>query len=162
MKNTPFRNHRGFWAFALLALTGVASCGGDDAHPEGKGSGAVCPPGSTLTYENFGRTFMQTYCTRCHASALMGDARKGAPADHNFDTLSQIRFFADHIDGRAAAGPSSVTTSMPPDDTKPSEENRRKLGEWLACETGSDEDSGTPGDGGGRGDTGTPGDGGRG
>lgn len=165
MKTAPFRNQLGFWGFALVALTGVASCGGDDDDHDGEGgSGAVCPPGNTLTYENFGRGFMSTYCTRCHSSTLSGDMRQGAPADHNFDTRAGILKMAEHIDEQAAAGPTSVNTAMPPSDPKPPEDERRKLGEWLACETSDDDggdgtsDSGTSdggsGDGGSRADSG--------
>jgi len=160
MKTAPIRNQFGFWAFALLALAGAASCGSDDDdHDEGTASGAVCPPtGSTLTYANFGQPFMAMYCNRCHSSALTGDARQGAPADHNFDTLNGILKMADHVDEEAAAGPSSVNTSMPPSDPKPPEEERKKLGEWLACETKDRADAGDTMDGGDGG--GTPTDGG--
>jgi uncharacterized membrane protein len=156
MKTAPPRNQLTFWAFAFLALAGTASCGSDDHDEdhEGTASGATCPPGSTLTYANFGQNFMSTYCTRCHSSALTGDMRQGAPADHNFDTLAGILKMADHIDEEAAAGPNGVNTGMPESDPKPSEEERRKLGEWLACETGGDDGGGGTMDGGGTGDTG--------
>ena len=159
MKTAPFRNHLGFWAFALLAVAGAASCGGDDAHAEeGKPSGAVCSSGSTLTYTTFGKGFMTMYCERCHSSALTGDKRNGAPADHNFDTFAGIFVMADHIDEHAAAGPDAVNTAMPPSDPKPTEEERRKLGEWLACETKGVGDGGSTGDSGGGGGDGARGD----
>jgi uncharacterized membrane protein len=151
MKTAPFRNQLSFWAFAFIGATGVASCGGDDTAPPATGtaSGAVCPTGSTLTYDNFGKNFMTNYCTRCHASNVMGDMRNGAPADHNFDTFAGIFMMAEHIDERAAAGPASVNTLMPPSDPKPTEAERRQLGEWLACETSDDDGGGGGGDGGG-------------
>jgi uncharacterized membrane protein len=161
MKNAPVRNHLGFWAFALIAVAGSAACGGDDHPHEGKASGAVCPSGSTLTYDSFGKNFMGKYCTGCHSATKMGDARQGAPADHNFDTFVEIIRFADHIDARAAAGPNSVNTEMPPAGDaalSPTEAERRQLGEWLACETADDDGGGTgdsgSGDGGGTQDTG--------
>ena len=79
--------------------------------------------------------------------------RQGAPSDHNFDTLAGILKVSGHVDSHAAAGPVSVNTSMPPSDPKPPEEERRKLGEWLACEA-KDDDAG----GGGTGDAGDGGD----
>jgi len=93
----------------------------------------------------------------------MGDARKGAPADHNFDTFAGIHRFADHIDERAAAGPNAVNTGMPPAEAteKPTEAERRQLGEWLACETSDGDDGGGTGDSGTRGDTGAAQDTGR-
>jgi hypothetical protein len=150
MKTARFGNHLGFWGLALIALTGAVSCGSDDDHADegGKASGAVCPPGSTLTYDSFGRGFMQTYCTRCHSSTVSGEMRQGAPADHNFNTFAGIFVMADHIDEHAAAGPDSVNTAMPPSDPKPSEAERRQLGEWLACETREDDGGGGTGDGG--------------
>ncbi len=49
--------------FALLAATTGCSYETLDE--------AVCPPGGTeLTYENFGRSFMERHCQGCHASFL--------------------------------------------------------------------------------------------
>jgi uncharacterized membrane protein len=123
----------------LMALTSIA-CGEDDPlcpeeehEHEGTSSGATCD-GSTLTYENFGRQFMEDYCTRCHSSSLDGEARNCAPSDHNFDTLDEIILYRDHIDEAAAAGPDSVNHAMPPSGASPTDDERRDLGTWLACE----------------------------
>ena len=151
---------RGFLALAFVLVAGLASCGDDDHAHERKASGAVCPPGSTLTYDTYGRSFMQSYCTRCHSSGIMGEARQGAPADHNFDSLRNIVVFADHIDQHAAAGPDATNADMPPSDPKPTDDERRKLGEWLACESAAKQDAGTAGDGGMQGDGSMTGDGG--
>ena len=124
----------------LLAL-GLLACSEDDpicaeeehAHEETP-SGASCN-GSTLTYENFGRQFMEDYCTSCHSSSLEGEAaRNCAPSNHNFDTLDEIILYLHHIDEMAAAGPESVNTAMPPSGPQPTAEERRDLGTWLACE----------------------------
>jgi cytochrome c5 len=122
----------------IWGLTAIwfAACGGEEHEEEGEPSGATCPADSTLTYDTFGQSFMEQYCTGCHSSALSGAARQGAPSDHDFDTLAGIRDVgAEHIDGLAAAGPSHVNTAMPPaaQSAKPSEAERRLLGEWLAC-----------------------------
>lgn len=127
---------------ALVALLGAAAACGDDhdhddEHDEsaetGASSGAVCPDGgSDLTYDNFGKDFFSAYCVSCHASTLTGAARVGAPANHDFDTLAGIRAQIDHIDETTAAGPSATNTSMPPSGG-PTEAERTKLGEWLAC-----------------------------
>jgi len=128
------------WAVVVaLVLGGCAQEEGghhdhDHAHGEGAASGANCPSGSTLTYETFGRGFMAQYCTRCHSSSLQGAQRQGAPSDHNFDSLAALKAVgAEHVDTAAAAGPSAVNTVMPPQDPRPSEAERRQLGEWLAC-----------------------------
>jgi uncharacterized membrane protein len=117
----------------IALLVGVGCSGGDEEEDE-RPSGATCAPDSTLTYETFGRPFTEEYCTRCHSSALTGDARNGAPSEYNLDTLAAIRDVgAEEIDEQAAAGPSNVNTSMPPSEPRPTEAERRLLGEWLAC-----------------------------
>jgi len=118
------------WLCACSAL--VAGCSSDD--PEAGATGSACPSSSTLTYDGFGKRFMDRYCVRCHSSALTGSARNGAPSDHNFDTLEGLHATEpEHIDEQAAAGPARVNTAMPPDDPRPSEAERRELGEWVAC-----------------------------
>jgi hypothetical protein len=125
--------------FALLAPV-AAACGDhhdEDGHTHGPTTGvatqSVCPSTQTLSYENFGKGFMTSYCLRCHSESVTGAARGGAPSDHNFDELLVIRGLAAHIDQYAGAGPAGVNTVMPPSDPRPTEDDRRKLGEWLAC-----------------------------
>ena len=115
----------------------MSSFGCEEDHPEAAGmpTGSVCPASSTLTYASFGQSFFGSYCQRCHASTVTGAARNGAPADHVFDQVEDIRLLAEHIDELAAAGPTVVNTEMPPDAPTPSEAERRQLGEWLACGT---------------------------
>jgi mono/diheme cytochrome c family protein len=125
-------------AFRLATLATalcLTSCG-DKGEEEETLSGATCPPDSTLTYESFGRAFMDKYCVACHASTLQGGARQGAPSDHDLDTLEAVRETeAGHIDENAAAGPDRVNDAMPPStfSPQPSEAERRDLGKWLAC-----------------------------
>jgi len=115
-------------SFAGAALLLLSGCGG------GKETGTLCPTGgTTLTYQNFGQTFMGTYCLRCHNEALTGSARKDAPSDVNFNTLEQVRAEASEIDEQAGAGTDVTNEEMPPDGEQPSVEDRRKLAEWLAC-----------------------------
>ena len=109
---------------------------------------STCPPTSQLSYQNFGRGFMESYCVRCHSSSVIGSARQQAPVDHNFDSLAGILEEAQHIDMSTASGPGGTNTSMPPSGPAPSIEERRKLGEWLACEAarakgGASSDAGT-------------------
>jgi hypothetical protein len=107
---------------------------GDHAHADANATGAVCPPGGTsLTYAGFGRPFMTAYCTGCHESARTGNARDGAPSDHNYETLEGVRTWASDIDAHAAGGPNVVNVLMPPDVPRPSTAERLQLGEWLAC-----------------------------
>jgi uncharacterized membrane protein len=115
----------------LPLLCTPSGCGSSDA--TGVASGAECD--SKLTYKSFGRAFMTEYCTACHASTLAAAQRRGAPSDHNFDTLAEVRATdAEHIDATAAAGPQGVNIAMPPEGyPMPSDKQRTQLGQWLAC-----------------------------
>jgi hypothetical protein len=105
----------------------------EEAEINGPPTGAVCPTPSTLTYNNFGKQFMESYCTRCHDSAKTGDARMGAPEFHDFDTLFGIKAVSNHIDEVAASGPNATNDAMPEENPKPSLAERQMLGEWIAC-----------------------------
>lgn len=132
----------------LCSLALGIACGSDDQNEDDGAdhdpaaaddpSGATCPEDSALTYESFGKAFLDEYCTSCHSSVLVGTERNGASSDHNFDTIQGVRAVSrEHIDAWAAAGPSSMNEFMPPEDADlfPSEQERRDLGEWLACGT---------------------------
>lgn len=116
----------------VLAISGAAAC--TDTPPLfGPATKAPCEPGSTLTWENFGKKFMFDYCTRCHHTDLRGEARHGATSFHDYDTVFGVRATDTHIDFTTAAGPDAVNMSMPPDGKKPTLEERQQLGEWIAC-----------------------------
>jgi len=117
----------------LMALSLVACGSSEPTTIYGPPTESVCSPSSTLTYDNFGKKFMEDYCTRCHASTLSGAARQGAPSFHDFDTVQGIRPIGDHIDETTAAGPAATNTGMPEDGNKPTLAEREQLGEWLAC-----------------------------
>lgn len=115
-------------AFAGAAVLLLSGCWGGEA------TGVTCPPtGTTLTYQNFGQSFMGTYCLRCHNSTLAGNARNDAPSDVNFNTHEEVRAEAQDIDMQAGASATITNEEMPPDGERPSVEDRRKLSEWLAC-----------------------------
>lgn len=116
---------------ALVLLLLVSACG--DPPLFGPPTESVCPDGSTITYDNFGKNFMTKYCTRCHSSELRGADRQGAPSFHDFDTLYGIRAVSDHVDETTASGPAATNTSMPPDKPSPTLAERKQLGEWIAC-----------------------------
>jgi cytochrome c5 len=109
----------------LLIATGAALSGcGDNEEEEGTATGATCPDDSTLSYESFGEAFFQTNCLSCHGSA--------GPQSPKFDTVEQIRARRSEIDKLAASGPNATNTFMP-ETGSVSTEDRKKLGEWLAC-----------------------------
>jgi uncharacterized membrane protein len=77
---------------------------------------------------------MQNYCLSCHSASLTGDGRQGATEGVNFDTLEDVRRQTAMIDIHAAAGPHATNTEMPPAKSpQPSQQEREKLGQWLAC-----------------------------
>ncbi len=127
-----------------LMLVVLVACGGTPTP-----TGTVCPdpdPG-TLTYENFGKPFMENYCTWCHAVDIPRSQRNGAPIYHDFDTLRGVLEVPDHIEQQAGIGPDASNDFMPPDRcptvaggkantscAQPTDEERRQLAEWIACE----------------------------
>ena len=120
-------------ASLLVACAVAPSFGCSDDDEEGVATESVCPTTQTLTYANFGQAFFSTYCQSCHASTVTGAARNGAPDDHVFDQVEDIRLNTEHIDELAAGGPAAVNLVMPPAAPRPTEAERRQLGEWLAC-----------------------------
>lgn len=127
----------GATTFTLFGLC-VLACGDESGDHHGGGAigpstNATCPTPQTLTYQSFGQDFMGRYCLGCHSRSLTGAARKGAPDDHNFDTIDEVRGLREHIDQKSAAGPAATNTDMPRSDPRPTLDERKKLGEWLAC-----------------------------
>lgn len=127
-----------FAATVFVFATGHGNegcCAGEAEEVLGPATETECPPTSTLTYATFGDEFMNTYCTRCHSSALTGTARMGAPEFHDFDTIEGIVGVANHIDQTAASGPAATNDSMPIDGLMPALAERQQLAEWIACGT---------------------------
>jgi uncharacterized membrane protein len=119
---------------AFLVLFAIAGC--TDA-PEGKDTGSTCPPTDKPDYASFGMMFFQTYCLDCHSQSKMGDARNDAPITIDFDTRSLVRENTSNIDKQAAWGPSAMNTIMPPEgEPQPTDAERIRLGEYIACEVG--------------------------
>src|ERR1041384_5518298 len=104
--------------FALLVAVTFGSwfvaCASDPPPPTP--TKAVCPTPDpmTLTWENFGQKFMTDFCTDCHASALHGSQRNGAPLYHDFDTLLDTMQIHDHVDQYAGSAPAADNLLMPP------------------------------------------------
>lgn len=134
-----------FTLLLLHLLLLLAACTGGSP----TSTGTVCPdpdPG-TLTYDNFGKPFMEKYCTWCHNSTLTRSKRNGAPLYHDFDSLMGVLQTPDHIDQQTGIGPEASNDFMPPERcpsepggalvvscAKPTDEERRQLAEWIACE----------------------------
>ena len=87
-----------------------------------------CPDGGTaLTYESFGKDFLDRACQTCHA--FDAPDRKGAPNGYTFGTLAEVQRHRVRIFERAAA----ENDTMPPGPDDPPLAQRMKLAEWLAC-----------------------------
>ena len=97
-------------------------------------SGAICPTGSTLTYEGFAQGFFAEFCTRCHSTENSVAERNDAPVGYDWDDYDSIAAHAAEIDHWAAAGPRATNDAMPPEAPRPTAAERAQLGEWLACE----------------------------
>ena len=118
-------------ATTLIALA-ACSDGGSD---EGTFTESICPTTDPPTYASFGMTFMEAYCTKCHDSAKTGAMREDAPLTTDFDTLALLRMWTSQIDKQAAFGPAAMNRIMPPSgNPKPSDADRTRLGEFIACE----------------------------
>lgn len=87
-----------------------------------------CPPnGTSLTYDNFGKDFLDTHCQGCHGTTS-GD-RKGAPIGYDFGDPQSAHKYRERIFDRAAAS----NTTMPPGPDDPPAIERARLADWLAC-----------------------------
>jgi uncharacterized membrane protein len=142
MSTRPLSRLSALAALAVLCMGhGGGGCGGAEeaeahhGHAHGGAStGAACPPSGAPTAQDFGQAFLQDYCLSCHGASVSGPARGGAPVDVNFDTLEDVRRWRESIDAHAAAGPRATNTDMPPAGLpRPTDEERRRLGQWLAC-----------------------------
>jgi hypothetical protein len=116
----------------IVACTVACSDGGA---AEGVFTQSTCPPADPPTYATFAQAFMQTYCIACHDSAKTGADRMDAPPTIDFDSLALLRMWTSQIDKQAAIGPAAMNRLMPPSGSPaPSDAERRRLGEFVACE----------------------------
>ena len=119
----------------LVVLIALAACTGPAI---GKDTASTCPATDPPTYASFGMMFMQTYCLDCHSQVKVGDDRQGAPVTIDFDTRSLVRMNTSDIDKQAAFGPRAHNRLMPNGghEPVPTDDERVRLGEYIACEIG--------------------------
>ncbi len=112
--------------FVLLACGGAAVA---PITPPAADTGVACetPEESQETWETIGQPFTLTYCTGCHAAALTGDARRGAPEGVDLDTLADAQSWAARLRTRVIE-----ERDMPPGGGPTAEEYER-LAAWLDC-----------------------------
>jgi uncharacterized membrane protein len=75
-----------------------------------------CPPDSTLTYANFGDSFISANCMSCH--------RSRTPKLTSHEAI---------VTSSAAIIDQAVTSSNMPDGASLTTQQRTELGYWLAC-----------------------------
>lgn len=107
--------------FCML-LSALVGCGGQEV-PE-----VACDREPPLTYETFGKGFIEQNCTGCHSSYLTTvEDRNYAPPSVNLNTYADIVNWVDRVDARTL-----VDQDMPPAGGI-SEGTRAMVKEWLTC-----------------------------
>jgi uncharacterized membrane protein len=102
-----------------ICLVFAIGCGSDDP---GTSTGIdintlECPPNSTLTYTNFGQQVIQDRCLMCHAGQ----------SDPMLTSLDSV------VANKQDILETTVGTREMPEDKNIPLEERRMIGEWLAC-----------------------------
>lgn len=87
-----------------------------------------CDDKPWLTWQGYARGHLTTWCTPCHSRQVPVEERSGAPVGVDFDTLEDVRRFAERI---AVTG-TGAEARMPPAGGV-SDEAKDLLAEWLAC-----------------------------
>ena len=111
-------------AFIIAALTAGAFTA---CTPPEEIQDHPCPPNMPLTYDNWGKSYLDANCNSCHSAD--DGSRHGAPGAIRFDTLDDVHTHSDRIFVRAAAS----NTTMPPGPKDPPADQRKDLADWLAC-----------------------------
>jgi hypothetical protein len=106
-----------FFFIAIVMIAALAACSWEEMKDY------PCPQGGTqLTYDNFGKGFMDSYCVRCHGGPNGYSSRA-------FTDVDLIRANAADIFRNAARD----NVTMPPGPDDPPKDARYQLGEWLSC-----------------------------
>lgn len=113
--------------FAVLAFCFFSfpfACGSDDPQE------TIDCTTVELSYENFGASFMDNYCTDCHSSSLTGADRQSATVGIDFDTHDDVRNQSASVKLRTVD-----LKTMPPVTvaSKPSAMEIADLAVWLEC-----------------------------
>jgi len=117
----------------VLALGGIVACSDDDDNDRVTPSLNPSPRPEVdcqADVPTFGEvTAFQTVCTQCHSSTLTGEARNGAPGDHNWDVYASAFREAEDIVEEVAEG------DMPPPSSglTLTTEERQQIYTWALC-----------------------------
>ena len=88
----------------------------------GVDAGGAC---ASLSYESFGKAFLQKYCVGCHQG-------KAPPDGIDLTTVANVKKNKREIEAHAVRTPRSKPMP-PPTAPQPTAAERKRLGEWLAC-----------------------------
>lgn len=107
----------------MIGLALLLACADE---PGDTADSGLCVDAPVVTYNSFGRAFVERACQPCHATPAPD--RYGAPEGVVFDTVEDTWRFADSILARAAGD----APTMPPAGGT-TEDQRTKLLWWLTC-----------------------------
>jgi len=127
---TGRRTALGRWAGAVTAVmlaSLLVAC--PEADKDEVDSDDPCVHDPPLSYDNWGKGFMEKHCNGCHSSIVPPSHRNNAPPGVDFDTYPGVLAFASRIDERAIL----LNPSPMPPGGGPTEEELSLLYEWLTC-----------------------------
>ena len=112
---------------ALTLLLGLVACGEEEEDP-------LCGREVQLTYDTWGRGFLDTHCNGCHSSITAPAQRRGAPPGVDFDTYEGVLQFAERLEERVIVQNEAEDGNPMPPGGGPTAEEREMLHEWLECQ----------------------------
>ncbi|MBZ0274139.1 hypothetical protein K8I61_19020 [bacterium] len=128
----PRRRAAAAFAFAVLfaALLTVVACVESETEDvdEGGIDGEVDSNYCGVSFEEDMLPFFDSYCLRCHSEQVEGDARRGAPADLNFDTQELVLANAEDVRGALLDN-----SGQPPSPPYPTAYDRDRVLAWIDC-----------------------------
>jgi uncharacterized membrane protein len=110
-----------------LALLALVACGaGPQADPR-------CDVAEPLTYEGWGRGFVDKHCVGCHSGLIPPAQRRGAPSGVDLDTYRGVLQWAERIEARSLVAASGDGDDAMPPGGGLTDEELLMLEEWLRC-----------------------------
>jgi uncharacterized membrane protein len=115
-RHAPIPPARLFMIRIALCLAVFSACTSDTSTGI-TAADVTCPSGSTLTYANFGASFLADHCLSCHTSQQRPTLTSQAQVQANASAIVNA----------------AVMSTVMPQGTAVSTAERKLLGEWLAC-----------------------------
>lgn len=102
----------------VVSAVGALALGAGCDSLSGTPTEASCDQSLELSWETFGKDFMDAYCVRCHGA---------------LDSQSYVQSHRGLIDELAGIGPHAANRQMPQSGLAPNDDERQLLATWLAC-----------------------------